>query len=70
MNVHFIVMAASAETQGWRFFTGMDNAKLPTWGEPANAVHFPTFRQACRVARRVSGAQVCASLTHQQEAVQ
>ncbi len=70
MDMHFIVMAASAESQGWRFFVGMDDAKLPIWGEPANAIHFPTFRQACRIARRVGGAEICASITHHQEAIQ
>ncbi|MBB2973714.1 hypothetical protein [Mesorhizobium sp. RMAD-H1] len=66
MDMHFIVMAASAEPQGWRFYAGMDEGKHPIWGEPASAIHFPTFQQACRMG----GAQICASITHQQEAIQ
>jgi len=70
MDMHFIVMAASAELQGWLFYAGMDQDKDPIWGEPDSAVHFPTFQQARRIARRVRGAQICASVTHLQEAIQ
>jgi hypothetical protein len=66
MQMHYIVMAASADARGWRFFAGMDDARHPIWGESAKAVHFPTFQQARRVARRVGDAEICASLTTQE----
>ncbi|WP_143277270.1 hypothetical protein [Bordetella genomosp. 1] len=63
--MHFIVITANAESQKWLFFVGMNDAKRPIWGEPGNAIHFPTFRQARRIARRVGHAQVCSSIVHQ-----
>lgn len=66
MQMHYVVMAASADTRGWRFLVGIDDARRPIWGESAKAVHFPTFQQARRVARRVGDAEICASLTTQE----
>lgn len=51
---------------GGVFFAGMDDARYPIWGESAKAVHFPTFQQARRVARRFGDAEICASLTTQE----
>ena len=64
MDMNFIVLAAAADPQGWRFFAGMDEAKHPVWAPSEKAVHFPTFKQASRLARRVGG-EVCASINQE-----
>lgn len=53
---------------GGVFFTGMGEAKHPIWGDSTKAMHFPTFQQAHRVARRFVNAEICASFTTDQEA--
>jgi len=68
MEVHYLIMAAAADACGWRFFTGIDEARNPTWGESNKAVHFPTFKQAHHVARRFGNAEICASFTTNREA--
>jgi len=65
VDMHFIVITANAEPQKWLFFVGMNDANRPIWGAPSNAIHFPTFRQARRIARRVGHAQVCSSIVPQ-----
>lgn len=67
MKMHFIVMTASDEASGWRFFAGMSDARLPIWGESDRAARFPTFQQALRIARRVGGADICAAFPHHQD---
>lgn len=60
MQPHFVVMATPASVQGLAFFAGMDQDNRPIWEGPNQAMHFPTFQQAARAARRVRG-DVCAS---------
>ena len=66
MKMHFIVMTASEDAPGWRFFAGMNDARLPVWGGSDKAAHFPTFQQALRIVRRVGGADIWAAFPHHQ----